>query len=98
MTALMETKTHPVALGSIFCFGDESVGKLLPCAVTVGLGRCRSNIKVAPSPHSLIHSSHLQLLGNKVSLEHFSSSLSSSKCISKHITCLQPGTGAPCHG
>ncbi|XP_061851134.1 feather keratin 1-like [Colius striatus] len=38
-----------------------------PCAVTVGLGRCRSSIKVGPCPHSLIRSSRLHLLGNKVS-------------------------------
>ncbi|XP_052641807.1 feather keratin 1-like [Harpia harpyja] len=37
-------------------------------AVTVGLGQCRSSIKVGPSPHSLIHSSCLHLLGNKVHL------------------------------
>ncbi|XP_059686176.1 feather keratin 1-like [Gavia stellata] len=40
-----------------------------PCAVTVGLGRCRSSIKAGPSAHSLIHSSRLHLLGNKVLLQ-----------------------------
>ena len=29
MAVLMETKTQPVPLGRIFCFGGESVGKLL---------------------------------------------------------------------
>ncbi|XP_053944020.1 feather beta keratin-like [Cuculus canorus] len=38
-------------------------------AVSVGLGRCRSSIKAGPSPHSLIHSSCLHLLGNKVHLQ-----------------------------
>ncbi|XP_069644431.1 uncharacterized protein [Haliaeetus albicilla] len=40
-----------------------------PRAVTVGLGRCRSSIKVGPSPLSLIHSSCLHLLRNKVHLQ-----------------------------
>ncbi|CAM9852966.1 unnamed protein product [Bubo scandiacus] len=39
-----------------------------PRAVTVGPGRCRSSIKAGPSPHSLIHSSQLHLLGNKAHL------------------------------
>lgn len=30
MAMLMEIKAQPVALGRIFCFGGESVGKLLP--------------------------------------------------------------------
>ncbi|XP_069732784.1 feather beta keratin-like [Phaenicophaeus curvirostris] len=38
-------------------------------AVSVGLGRCRSSIKAGPSPHSLIHSSGLLLLGNQVQLQ-----------------------------
>ncbi|XP_051496057.1 feather keratin Cos1-2-like [Apus apus] len=38
-------------------------------ATTVGLGQCRSRIKVGPSPASLIHSSRLRLLGNKVQLQ-----------------------------
>ncbi|XP_071433413.1 feather keratin 1-like [Pithys albifrons albifrons] len=38
-----------------------------PHAVTVALGRCRSSIKVGPSPHCLIRSSQLHLLGDKVS-------------------------------
>ncbi|XP_030821868.1 feather keratin 1-like [Camarhynchus parvulus] len=56
-------------MGRIFCFGDESVGKLLPCALTLSLGQCRSSIKGGPAPHSLIHSSSLQLLENKVHLQ-----------------------------
>ncbi|XP_058713637.1 feather keratin 1-like [Poecile atricapillus] len=39
-----------------------------PCAVTEGLGHCRRSIKKGPS-HSLIHSSHLHLLENKVHLQ-----------------------------
>ncbi|XP_069732786.1 feather beta keratin-like [Phaenicophaeus curvirostris] len=38
-------------------------------AVSVGLGQCRSSIKAGPSPHSLIHSSGLLLLGNQVQLQ-----------------------------
>ncbi|XP_039942987.1 feather keratin 1-like [Hirundo rustica] len=34
-----------------------------------GLGQCRSGIKGGPSPHSLIHSSHLHLLGTKVHVQ-----------------------------
>ncbi|XP_005429055.2 feather keratin 1-like isoform X1 [Geospiza fortis] len=37
--------------------------------MSVGLGQCRSSIKVGPSPHSLIHSSHLHLLQYKVNLQ-----------------------------
>ncbi|XP_033926189.1 feather beta keratin-like [Melopsittacus undulatus] len=40
------------------------------CAVTVGLGQCRSSIKAGASPHSLIHCSCLHLLENKVKLYH----------------------------
>ncbi|XP_032566915.1 feather beta keratin-like [Chiroxiphia lanceolata] len=36
-------------------------------ALIVVLGQCRSSIKERPSPHSLIHSSRLHLIGNKVS-------------------------------
>lgn len=36
MAVLMEIKAQPVALGRIFCFGGESVGKLLPlCSACV---------------------------------------------------------------
>ncbi|XP_054080770.1 feather keratin 1-like [Rissa tridactyla] len=38
-------------------------------AVTEHLGRCRSSIKAGPSPHSLIHHSHLYLVGIKVHLQ-----------------------------
>ncbi|XP_059345319.1 feather keratin 1-like [Ammospiza nelsoni] len=37
--------------------------------MSVGLGQCRSSIKAGPSPHSLIHSSHLHLLQYKVRLQ-----------------------------
>ncbi|XP_005532660.2 PREDICTED: feather keratin 1-like [Pseudopodoces humilis] len=47
----------------------RQLGRVPGGQVTVGLGQCRSTIKVAPSPHSLIHSSCLQLLGNKVHLQ-----------------------------
>lgn len=36
-----------------------------PCAVTVGLGQCRSSIKAGASPHSHIHSLSSILLGTR---------------------------------
>ncbi|KAL9823741.1 feather keratin 1-like [Geothlypis trichas] len=40
-----------------------------PSAVPVGLGRCRSSIKAAPSLHSHIQSSCLHLVENKVHVQ-----------------------------
>lgn len=71
MAALMEIQPQRVVLGRIFCFGGECVGKLVPLCRASGPGAVRNSIKGEPSPHSLIHSSHLHLLGIKVSLKPF---------------------------
>ncbi|XP_008629805.2 PREDICTED: feather keratin 1 [Corvus brachyrhynchos] len=55
--------------GGYFSLEVNVLENYCPCAVPVGLGRCRSSIKGAPSPRSLIHSSHLHLLGIKVPLQ-----------------------------
>ncbi|XP_031989993.1 feather keratin 1-like [Corvus moneduloides] len=55
--------------GGYFSLEVNVLENYCPCAVPVGLGRCRSSIKGAPSPRSLIHSSHLHLLGIKVHLQ-----------------------------
>lgn len=71
MAVLMETKTQPGALGQIFCFRDECVGKLLSSCSDCGPEAVLEPYKKGPSHHSLIHSSLLHLTGNKVSLEPF---------------------------
>ncbi|KAM4757142.1 feather keratin 1-like [Cyanocitta cristata] len=53
-------------------YGEDRLGgreNYCPCAVTAGLGQCRSSIKAGPSLHSLIHSLRFQLTGNKVHLQ-----------------------------
>uniref|UniRef100_A0A8V5HCF9 Keratin n=2 Tax=Melopsittacus undulatus TaxID=13146 RepID=A0A8V5HCF9_MELUD len=66
----METKPQPVPSGGCFALEVSLLENYCPCAVTVGLGLCRSSIKVGTSLHSLIHCSHLHLLVNKVKLYH----------------------------
>lgn len=48
MAALTETKAQLVALGRIFCFGDESVGKLLPLCSDCGPGAVQQKYKSQP--------------------------------------------------
>ncbi|XP_068068202.1 feather keratin 1-like [Anomalospiza imberbis] len=69
MAKEMKTQPQSVPLGRMFCFEMSLQENYCPCAVTVGLGRCRNSIKAGPLPHSLIHSSHLHLLENKVQLQ-----------------------------
>uniref|UniRef100_A0A8U7NYY6 Keratin n=1 Tax=Corvus moneduloides TaxID=1196302 RepID=A0A8U7NYY6_CORMO len=69
MALLMETKTQPGAVGHIFCFRDECVGKLLSLCSDCGLGAALEQYKKGPSHHSLIHFSLLHLTGNKVYLQ-----------------------------
>ncbi|XP_064255788.1 feather keratin 1-like [Passer domesticus] len=69
MAALMEIKPQRVALGWIFCFGGECVGKLLSLCSACGPGAVQEQYKRGASPCSLIHSSHLHLLGIKVHLQ-----------------------------
>lgn len=71
MVALMETETPPGALGQIFCFRDESVGRLPSSCSDCGPGAGLEQYKMGPAKHSLIHSPLLHLTGNKVSLEPF---------------------------
>ncbi|XP_068275123.1 feather keratin 1-like [Nyctibius grandis] len=63
-----EAETSTIAEVGYFSLEVSLLENYSPCAVTVCLGRCRSSIKAAPSPHSLIHSSRLHLLENKVQL------------------------------
>ena len=48
MAVLTETKTQPVPLGRIFCFGGESVGKLLPACSDCGPGAVPEQYKSGP--------------------------------------------------
>ena len=71
MVALTETKTQPVPLSRIFCFGGESVGKLLPACSDCVPGAVQEQYKSGPFS-SLSH----PLLSppppwNKVSLKPF---------------------------
>ena len=71
MAVLMETKTQPVQLSRIFCFGGESVGKLLPACSDCAPGAVQEHYKSGPFS-SLSH----PLLSppspwNKVSLKPF---------------------------
>lgn len=71
MAMLLEIKAQPVALGRIFCFGGESVRKLYPCVMTVGLGQCKGNIRQSSS--SLSHPLLLpQSVWDQGELGHFS--------------------------
>ena len=70
MAVLMETKTQPMPLSRIFCFGGESVGKLLPACSDCAPGAVQEQYK--SGPFSLSHA----LLSppspwNKVSLKPF---------------------------
>ncbi|XP_074892824.1 feather keratin 1-like [Buteo buteo] len=58
----------PLILVGYFALEVNLLENYCPRAVTVSLGRCRSSIKVGPSPLSLIRSCRLHLLGNKVHL------------------------------
>ena len=48
MAVLMETKTQPVPLSRIFCFGGESVGKLLPACSDCAPGAVQEHYKSGP--------------------------------------------------
>ncbi|XP_050768006.1 feather keratin 1-like [Gymnogyps californianus] len=48
MAALTETKTQPVPLSRIFCFGGESVGKLLPACSDCAPGAVQEQYKSGP--------------------------------------------------
>ena len=48
MGALRETKAQPVPLSRIFCFGGESVGKLLPTCSDCAPGAVQEQYKSGP--------------------------------------------------
>lgn len=71
MAVLTETKTQPGALGRTVCFGDESVGKLLPRCSDCGPGAVLEQYKSRTFPslsHPLLQ---FHLVGKKVSVEPF---------------------------
>lgn len=71
MAVLTETKTPPGAFGRTVCFGDESVGKLLPRCSDCGPGAVPEQYKsrtFSSLSHPLLQ---LHLVGNKVSVEPF---------------------------
>ncbi|XP_068275121.1 uncharacterized protein [Nyctibius grandis] len=59
----------PVIQVGYFAVEVSLLENYCPRAVTVCLRRCGSSIKAGPSPHSLIHSSRLHLLGKKVHVQ-----------------------------
>ncbi|KAL9823747.1 feather keratin 1-like [Geothlypis trichas] len=65
---VMENKTQPGALGGIFCFEDESVGKLLSSCSDLGPGAPQEQYK-SSSISSLSHPLLSSLLGNKAHLQ-----------------------------
>ncbi|XP_064256155.1 feather keratin 1-like isoform X1 [Passer domesticus] len=69
MAVLTETKTQPGAFGRTVCFGDESVGKLLPLCSACGPGAVQEQYKsrtFSSLSHPLLQ---LHLVGNKVHLQ-----------------------------
>lgn len=87
MAALTEAKSQLVALGRIFCLGNESVGKLLLQCRDCGPGAVQEKYKSWPIP-SLSHPvSCLHLSENKVRLKTFLSLLRFSLLLFSAHTC-----------